>query len=67
LDVFDYFAFFKIIFWLQLGWYGGIGLEPVSVLLLKVSSSILFGVNLGGLSFFKKQILVAHYSVFFDL
>jgi hypothetical protein len=33
----------------HLGWSGGIGLGPGSVLLLKVSSSILSGANLGGL------------------
>jgi hypothetical protein len=33
----------------HLGWFGGIGLGPESVLPLKVSSSILSGANLGGL------------------
>jgi hypothetical protein len=33
----------------HLGWSGGIGLGPRSVLLLKVLGSILFGANLGGL------------------
>jgi len=33
----------------RLGWPSGIGLEPESVLLLKVSGSILSGANLRGL------------------
>jgi len=33
----------------HLGWPGGIGLGPGSVLLLKVSGSILPGANLNGL------------------
>jgi len=32
----------------HLGWPSGIDLGPESVLLLKVSGSILFGANLGG-------------------
>jgi hypothetical protein len=33
----------------HLGWSSGIGLETENILLLKVSSSILSGINLGGL------------------
>jgi hypothetical protein len=44
-----------------LGWPGGIGLGLGSVLLRKVSGSILSGANLGGLfSFFKKLGLARH-------